>query len=144
MIPESERAAEHLRIGRLFTSRTASHEIEEKIFEIVNQFNRGAELITLPDERERLAELNLIAGRRAKQSTAYAAALKFFALGRALLAQDCWERRYQLVFALELQRAECEFLTGDHINAEQHLALLSRRAVGSPNRPLLRAYGSIS
>ncbi|HUK09066.1 MAG TPA: serine/threonine-protein kinase PknK, partial [Stellaceae bacterium] len=130
LVPESERAAEHLRIGRLFTSRTASLKIEENIFEVVSHFNRGAELITLPDERERLAELNLIAGRQAKQSSAYAAALKFFALGRALLAQECWDRNYKLTFALELQRAECEFLTGDHVNAEQHLALLSSRAVG--------------
>jgi len=131
LIPDGERAAEHLRIGRLFVSRTAPQETEEKIFEIVNQFNRGAALITLPGERERLAELNLIAGRRAKQSTAHAAALTFFALGRALLAEDCWERRYELAFALELQRAECEFLTGDHITSEQHLELLARRAVGS-------------
>jgi len=130
LVPESERAAEHLRIGRLFTSRTPSREIEENIFEIVSHFNRGAELITLPDERERLAELNLIAGRRAKQSSAYAAALKFFALGCALLTQDCWDRNYKLIFALELQRAECEFLTGDHVNAEQHLAQLSPRAAG--------------
>ena len=129
LVLESERPAEHLRIGRLFTSRTPSREIEENIFEVVSQFNRGSELITLPDERERLAELNLIAGRRAKQSSAYAAALKFFALGRAQLAQDCWDRNYKLIFALELLRAECEFFTGDHINAEQHLAQLSACAV---------------
>ena len=131
LIQESERAAEHLRIGRLFASRTAPREIEEKIFEIVNQFNRGAELITLPGEREGLAELNLIAGRRAKQSTAYAAALKYFAIGHALLTQDSWERRPELAFALELQRAECEFLTGDPVSAEQRLASLTHRAVGS-------------
>ncbi len=66
LIPESERAAEHLRIGRLFASRTAPREIEEKISEIVNQFNRGAELITLPGEREGLAELNLIGAPMAR------------------------------------------------------------------------------
>ena len=32
---------------------------------------------------------------------------------RALLAEDCWERRHELTFALELHRAECEFLTGE-------------------------------
>src|SRR5258708_10089799 len=41
LIPESERATVHLRIGRLFVSRTAPEEMEEKIFEIVNQLNRG-------------------------------------------------------------------------------------------------------
>ena len=41
LIPEDERAAAHLRIGRLLASRTAPVELEEKIFEIVNQLDRG-------------------------------------------------------------------------------------------------------
>ena len=60
---------------------------EEAIFEIVNQLNRGAELIASQDEREHLAELNLIAGKRAKAATAYASALTYLAAGAALLAR---------------------------------------------------------
>ena len=104
LIPEGERAAAHLRIGRVLASRTAPEEIEEKIFEIVNQFDRGARLIDSPEERERVAELNLIAGKRAKTSTAYASALNYLAAGRELLAEDSWERRYELIFALEYHR----------------------------------------
>src|SRR5262249_6675165 len=66
LIAEDARGAAHLRIGRLLASRTAPAEIEEKIFEIVNQLNRGSGLVTSAEERERVAELNLIAGRRAK------------------------------------------------------------------------------
>jgi hypothetical protein len=44
------------------------------------------------------------------------------------LAEDCWERRHELIFALELHRAECEFLTGELAEAEQRLAALSIRA----------------
>jgi PAS domain S-box-containing protein len=128
LIPESERAAVHLRIGRLLVSRTASEEMEEKIFEIVNQLNRGAELIDSLDERERIAELNLIAGKRARVSTAYASALRYFVAGRALLTEESWERRYALTFALEFQRAECEFLTNNFAAAEERLSMLSRRA----------------
>jgi predicted ATPase len=128
LIPESERAAVHLRMGRLFVSRTAPEELPEKIFEIVNQLNRGAVLIDSLEERERVAELNLVAGKRAKSSTAYASALTYFVAGRALLAEESWEQRYALTFALELQRAECEFLTGDFAAAEERLSMLSRRA----------------
>ena len=67
--------------------------LEEKIFEIVNQLDRGAALITSPEERERVAELNLMAGKRAKAATAYASALNYLAAGRALLAEDSWERQ---------------------------------------------------
>jgi predicted ATPase len=86
LIPESERAAVHLRIGRLFASRAAPAEMEERIFEVVNQLNRGTALIHSLEERERVTELNLIAGKRAKTSTAYASALTYFIAGRALLA----------------------------------------------------------
>jgi PAS domain S-box-containing protein len=128
LIPEGERAAAHLQIGRLLASRMAVTELEEKIFEVANQLDRGVALITTPQERERVAELNLIAGQRAKISTAYASALTYFAAGCALLAEDSWERQYALTFALELQRAECEFLTGDFPAAEERLSMLSRRA----------------
>ena len=128
LIPESERPAEHLRIGRVLMSRTPPDDIEEKIFEIVNQLDRGTALISLREERERVAELNLIAGKRAKASTAYASALNYLIAGRALLAKDSWEQRYDLTFPLEYHRAECELLTADLAAAEERLAELSLRA----------------
>src|SRR4029434_9302794 len=82
LIPEDGRAAAHLRIGRLLASHTPPEKREEAIFELVNQLNRGAALITEQEEREHLAELNLIAGTRAKNSTAHASALTFL-LARA-------------------------------------------------------------
>ena len=70
LIPEQLRAEAHIRIGRLLAARSSPEKREEAIFEIVNQINRGAALITSRDEREKLAELNLIAGKRANASTA--------------------------------------------------------------------------
>jgi PAS domain S-box-containing protein len=127
LTPKGERAAQHLRIGRLLAAHTAPEKREEAIFEIVNQLNRGA-LITSADEREQVAELNLIAGQRAKQSTAYNSALTYLAAGRALLPEDCWERCGTLTFVLEFHRAECEFLTGALAAAEERLSMLSSRA----------------
>jgi predicted ATPase len=127
LIPDQSRAAIHLRIGRLLWTHIAPGKREEVVFEIVNQLNRGADLISLPDEREQLAELNLIAGKRAKISTAYVSALGYLVSGCALLAEDSWEQRYPLTFALEFQRAECEFLTGNFPAAEERLSMLSGR-----------------
>jgi predicted ATPase len=131
LIPEERRAEAHLRIGRLLAAHILPEKREEAIFEIVNQFNRGATLITSPDERERLAELNLLAGQRARASTAYASALKYLIAGTALLGDDCWERRHELAFALELHGAECEFLTGQSAAAVKRLTLLSSRAANT-------------
>src|SRR5712672_2537045 len=70
LIPADLRPEAHLRIGRLLATHTPPEKREEAIFEIVNQLNRGATLITEQGEREQLADLNLIAGQRAKASTA--------------------------------------------------------------------------
>jgi predicted ATPase len=51
-IPESERAAVHLQIGRRLATHTPPEQREEAIFEIVHQLNRGAALITSREERE--------------------------------------------------------------------------------------------
>jgi PAS domain S-box-containing protein len=127
LIPEGERAAAHVRIGRILAASNAPEEIEGQIFEIANHLNRGAELIANQAERDGLAELNLRAGRRAKSSTAHQSALAYLTAGRALLSKDCWDRQYPLAFALELHLAECEFLTGDAA-AEERLSKLSERA----------------
>jgi PAS domain S-box-containing protein len=134
IIPEPTRAGAHLRIGRLLAAHTPPEKRQEAIFEIVNQLNRGAALITSQDEREQLAEFNLLAGQRAKATTAYASALTYLAAGAALLPEDSWERQHELAFALELQRAECEFLTGALAEAEPRLAVLSSRAANTLER----------
>jgi predicted ATPase/signal transduction histidine kinase len=130
---EGERAAVHLRIGRLLVSRMAPEDVEKDIFKVVNQFNRGTALIDCPQEREQVAKLNLIAGRRAKNSTAYTLALVYFVTGRQLLGTESWEREYPLTFALEFHRAECEFLTGNFADAEERLSMLSRHARDLPD-----------
>ena len=81
LIAEAARTAAHLRIGRILVARTPPESRDEAIFEIVNQLNRGGPLITSPDEREQLVALNLLAGKRAKVSAAYASALTYFVAG---------------------------------------------------------------
>jgi len=134
LIPEELRAQAHLRIGRSLAAHITPEKREESIFEIVNQLNRGAALIILQSERDQLAELNLIAGRRAKNSTAYASALKYLISGAVLLADDGWERRRDLHFVLELDRAECEFLTGELEAADERLTALSNRTADTLER----------
>jgi len=127
-IPEELRAEAHLRIGRLLAAETPPDKREERIFEIVNQFNRASYLITSDEEREWVAELNLIAGRRAKTSTAYVSALSYLAAGRALLTEQSWDDHYELIFPIEFLIAECELLTANMVAAESRLSMLAERA----------------
>ncbi|HTV28988.1 MAG TPA: AAA family ATPase [Xanthobacteraceae bacterium] len=131
LLPEALRAGTHLRIGRSLAANTPAEQREESVFEIVNQLNRGVGLITLREEREQLAELNLLAGRRAKASTAYGTALKYLAIGAGQLTENAWDHQHDLIFALELLRAECEFLTGELTAAETRLANAVGRVVGA-------------
>ena len=128
LIPQELRAETHLRIGRLMASQTPPDKLEEGIFEIVNQLNRGAHLIASIAERERVAELNLIAGRSAKISTAYASALKYLHAGRGLLTDETWNHNYDLIFSVEYLLAACELLTTDMAAAENRLSMLAERA----------------
>lgn len=128
LIPPGERAQAHLRIGLLLADQTPPVRRDEAIFEIVNQLNRGSHLLATPGERERVADLNLLAGRRAKSSTAYDAALKYLRAGLALLDEATWTRNYDLVFTIEYLMGECELLTGETGAAEQRMARLAQRA----------------
>ncbi|MBF2048635.1 MAG: AAA family ATPase [Elainella sp. C42_A2020_010] len=112
LIQEQEKQATHLAIGRLLLQNMTEVDLDGKIFAIVNQLNMGAELIREPAEREQLARLNLIAGRKAKLATAYSAAVNYLKLGIAMLSVERWQRQYALTLALYEEAAEAAYLNG--------------------------------
>jgi PAS domain S-box-containing protein len=118
LIPQNQKQATHLKMGQLLLKNTLPEAIEANIFEIINHFNAGISMIILQSEKEEIAQLNLIAGRKAKASTAYNSALQYFVLGIELLSQNSWNNNYNTTFALYRERAECEYLTGNLNDAE--------------------------
>ena len=126
LIPEDERPAQHLATARALLAGLTQEEIEERIFQLVDQFGRGLWLIQSGTECERIAALHLSAGTRAKTSTAYDSALKYLAAGDGLLERH--PHSDTLAFHLHLALAECEFLTSRHSAAEQRLSSLAERA----------------
>lgn len=114
LIQTEQVAALHLRIGRLLLERSArDHNEQEKIFDIVGHLNRGREMIQQPEERERLAELNLIAGKKAKFSAAYALAYQYLSTGVELLGENSWKENYVLTLNLMTEAAEAAYLSAD-------------------------------
>ncbi|SIO48499.1 PAS domain S-box-containing protein [Bradyrhizobium erythrophlei] len=134
LIPESERPAAHLRIGRVLAASTAPDALEDAIFDIVNHLNRGAALILAQDERERVVTLNLMAGKRAKSSTAYASARNYLAQATALLSSDAWIHRHAETFELYLLLSECEYLAGNFEAADALFEMILGRASSDLDR----------
>ncbi|MEA3120626.1 MAG: hypothetical protein QOH33_163, partial [Paraburkholderia sp.] len=103
LIPDERRPEAHLRIGRLLLCRMTSIEIADAIFDVANQLNAGATLLSDREEKDRVAELNLRAGRKAKASTAYGSACTYLRTGMTLLGLKGWTSRNELTFALWLE-----------------------------------------
>ena len=128
LIPPSQKQSTHLKIGQLLLDNTTLEEREEKIFDIVNQLNMGVALITEQTERNELAQLNLIAARKAKASTAYAAALKYLTVGIELLANNHWQTHYKLALELYELAAEAAFLSGEFEQMEKWATVVLEQA----------------
>ncbi|KER68438.1 hypothetical protein HR51_28630 [Burkholderia cepacia] len=141
LIPDAMRARTHLQIGRRLAAQTPAAQQADQIFDIVGQFNRGAALIDSPAEREQLAALNLVAGQRARASSAYASALAYLSAGAALMTNACRQRQHTLAFSLELLRAECEFLTGATAHAQARLDGLTTQAATTVERAAVARLG---
>ena len=113
LIPEDQRLLTHFNIGQLLLEKTSKSEREEKIFDIVGHLNLGAGLIYQQSQQYDLAQLNLIAGQKAKSSTAYMAAFEYLNMGIKMLAEDSWQTEYKLTLDLYLEATEVVYLKGD-------------------------------
>ncbi|MEM9541014.1 MAG: AAA family ATPase [Cyanobacteria bacterium P01_E01_bin.42] len=128
LIPDAQKQQVHLQIGQLLLQNTAPDEWEENIFDLVNQLNIGADLIAAVSQRNQLARLNLIAGKKAKESTAYQAAARYLNTGLQLLASDSWQREYELTLALHVEAIGAEYLNAEFARAEQLAAVVLERS----------------
>ena len=82
---------------------------------MVHHLNAAVELISAPDERRQLAELNLRAGRKARSAAASAAAWAYCHQGLTLLADgEMWTDAYDLALALHVEGAEAAYLSAHH------------------------------
>ena len=121
LIGKDERIKNHLRIGRAILNNTPEKELDEKIFLITKQLNTGADFVTDPEEKFLLANLNLKAGIKAKDSSAYGPAAEHLRFARRLIQVDGhfpWDESYQLSFDLHREGAEAEYLAGNYEEAE--------------------------
>jgi predicted ATPase/GAF domain-containing protein/signal transduction histidine kinase/tRNA A-37 threonylcarbamoyl transferase component Bud32 len=127
-LPAEERSVVHLHVGRQMLACTEAASLDEAIFDVVHHLNLGGGLISESSERKRLCGLNAMAGRKAKASSANASARTYFRQARGLLAGDCWEAEHGTTFQIFLDLSECEYLMGNHAEADSLFGLLLEKA----------------
>ncbi|WP_437325384.1 AAA family ATPase [Sorangium sp. So ce381] len=121
MIPEADRPAFHLRIGRLLAGKLDLSE-SQSLFDVVGHLNSAGDLVSDPAERLSLARMSLDAARRAEDASAFGAALRYLKLGLLRLPEDAWTSQYPLRLEYGMKTGLMLSLCGRHDDA---LALLS-------------------
>ncbi|MGD1808630.1 AAA family ATPase [Dapis sp. BLCC M126] len=125
LIPLSQKQNIHYQIGKIILANTSESQLNENIFKIVNQINIAEDLINDDLEKEQISKLNLIAGQKAKLSTAYEAAKGYFNLGIKLLGgYRAWKESYNLVFQIHLALAEVQLMSVDFDSLDRTIDIL--------------------
>ncbi|MGI0489128.1 trifunctional serine/threonine-protein kinase/ATP-binding protein/sensor histidine kinase [Pantanalinema rosaneae CENA516] len=119
LITPDQKQMTHLQMGQMLLQNTPEPQREERLFAIINHLNAGAALITDPEERTHLAQLNLAAGRKAKSATAYVAAIDYLTAGIRMLPGDAWAHYYDLTLAIHIEVTEVAYLNTDFEQMEQ-------------------------
>jgi predicted ATPase/serine/threonine protein kinase len=164
LIPREERELVHLTIGRRLLATTQEDKLDANLYPIVNQLNAGLALIDVPEEREEVAMLNFIAGKKAKATTAYKAAVHYLDLAVGLIvaqqdndllrslnpetetaeasslpqAGNSWsDSRRAIMMSILREAAQAHFLNANYDRAEAMCALMLQYAQETMDRVLV-------
>jgi len=128
LIPEEQKQLTHLKVGQLLLENTPLAQQSERIFEIVGQLNCAIPLITEQKKCQQLAQLNLNAGRKAKEAIAYSASLQYFNQGIELIISDGWKNAHDLTLNLYQDAAEAAFLNNEFEQMESLIEVVIQEA----------------
>jgi predicted ATPase len=126
-LEENARTNLHLTMARSM-EHIFARELEEHIFDIVDQYNAASGLLSQPDERDKVARYNELAGHRSKKEGAFEAAGKYFLSAMSLLPPDSWSKDYERITAISKALVEAEYLCKDLEQAERHWRTYVERA----------------
>ncbi|MFC5353623.1 trifunctional serine/threonine-protein kinase/ATP-binding protein/sensor histidine kinase [Azospirillum himalayense] len=114
MLRDADALACHLAVGLVLErgGNASGDRAADRLFAITNQLNRAVTLLS-PEQRERLAHYNLLAGQAARASAALGPAFDYLITGVGLLPADGWSRLYELALSLHAEAAEIAAVNGD-------------------------------
>ncbi|CAG7645327.1 Serine/threonine-protein kinase PknD [Paenibacillus solanacearum] len=125
LVTHADKKRIHLRIGQALQRELNGEQQEERLFDIVNQLNLGAELLDSSEEKNQLLLLNLKACRKAKSSSAYDIAFHYASHAMNLLQPaEAWDTAYATAFGVHMELAELNYLCGHFDEAKRIFATL--------------------
>lgn len=128
MIAPSSLPERHLHIGRLLRESVAPEALDQHVFGIVHHLNRARAAIAAPRELRELAQLNALAGAKARNAIAYDSARNYFSLAAGLTPARAWKDDLDGTYAMYAALAECEYLCGHLERAGRLFELLVEQA----------------
>ncbi len=140
LIPEDQKPRVHLEIGRMMLADGAGPMVGQLLFAIADHVNAGRRLVTAEEERADLARLNLTAGRKAKEATAYSTARRYLLAALDFLPGDrdtIWTTRYFLAYEVYRELAEVESLSGNFDGARILIEEALKHAAGPLDKAAL-------
>ncbi|MCP3098469.1 AAA family ATPase [Myxococcus sp. K15C18031901] len=119
LLSDDERARWHRRIGARMWEDATGPEAERRVCEVVDHFHLGGDWMEDAEGRGWLADLNIRAGRKVRDASAFGSALAYFTRAMTLLPEDAWHTRPALMLRLHQEAAECAQLSGNGPLAER-------------------------
>jgi len=127
----TEREQLHYAAGCFLLSQTPDHALAARATAIADQLNQAAGHIQ-PDQRLKLASINLLAGQAASNSGALEAATGYLEVGFGLLREADWEAEHELAYKIGLASADGLFQCGRYAECVERLDQLEQRPLELP------------
>jgi len=124
MLDEDELQRIHYRLANALLESSGDRMPSAQLFEIVNHFNAASEMVKDGDEKLEFVKLNYRAGKQAKMSTAYQAALKYFYTASAHMPDSGWLNQRDLCLRIYFQIAETEYLNRNPEASQKYCDLM--------------------
>jgi PAS domain S-box-containing protein len=102
----------HARLARLMASAALENARDDLLFGAMDHLQKAVHLVPA-EERQEMAAIGLMAGRKARRACAYLPALSYLNMARSLLDAGDDSAAERLAFDLALEQASCYFFSGN-------------------------------
>ncbi len=125
LVSDDDRAIMNLKAARIKTTSLSAAEIEDEVFFIANHYNAAGNLLTDIKEIQQKISFNYKAGSKARNASAYDAAIQYFDAAKTHLN---FQTDYKILCDIFLEQCECRYLSGRYDEAEKDLDILYRES----------------